>query len=153
MSVRNHRDLWAGVMFFVIGMLFVVLSQQYKMGAAAKMGPAYFPTMLGALLAILGLAIFVGAFARSNQALKLESVGWRELTLVLLSVALFALLLPLMGMVIALVVLIAVSSYASHEFSLKDTVSSTVVLIALSYLVFAKGLELQFPVWPKFLTN
>jgi hypothetical protein len=153
MRVRNHRDLWAGVMFFVFGVLFMVLSQQYKMGTAGRMGPAYFPTMLGALLAILGLAIFIGAYAKVNREMKLESVGWRELSLVLFSVALFALLLPLMGMVIALVVLIGVSSLASHEFSLKDTAGSTVVLIALSYLVFAKGLELQFPVWPTFLTH
>ena len=153
MSVRNHRDLWAGVMFFAFGAFFIVFSQQYKMGTAAKMGPAYFPTMLGALLAVLGLAIFLGAFSRASEEAALSPVGWRELMLVLLAVALFALLLPSMGMVIALIVLIGVSALASHEFSLRDTAGSAIVLIALSYLVFAKGLELQFPVWPTFLTN
>jgi hypothetical protein len=153
MSVRNHRDLWAGVMFFAFGIFFVIFSQRYTMGTAARMGPAYFPTALGALLAVLGLIIFFGAFSRMNEEAGLSPVGWRELLLVLLSVGLFALLLPLMGMVISLIILIGVSSLASHEFSLKDTIGSAVVLIALSYLVFAKGLELQFPVWPSFLTR
>lgn len=153
MQIRNHRDLWAGVMFFVVGALFAVLSQQYQVGTAAKMGPGYFPTILGGLLALLGIVIFIGAFAKVNVELKLSPVGWRELILVLVSVALFALLLPKVGMVLSIVVLIAVSAFASHEFSLRDTAISTVVLILMSYFVFVKGLELQFPVWPKFMTN
>jgi hypothetical protein len=51
------------------------------------------------------------------------------------------------------VVLIVVASLASHEFSLRDSLISSVALLILSYLVFVKGLELQFPVWPKFMTN
>ena len=49
MQVRNHHDLWSGVMFGSFGLLFIVLSRQYQLGSAAKMGPGYFPTMLGAL--------------------------------------------------------------------------------------------------------
>lgn len=153
MQIRNHRDLWAGVMFFVFGALFVVLSQQYQVGSAAKMGPGYFPTILGGLLALLGLVIFFDAFAKHNAELKIARVGWRELMLVLAAVALFAVLLPKFGMVISIVVLIGVSAFASHEFSIRDTVIATVVLILMSYLVFVKGLELQFPVWPKFMSN
>lgn len=153
MQIRNHRDLWAGVMFFAFGVTFVVLSQQYQVGTAAKMGPGYFPTILGGLLALLGLVIFLDAFAKHNAEARLEPVGWRELILVLLSVGLFAVLLPKLGMVVAIVALIAVAAFASHEFKLRDTLISTVVLILMSYLVFVKGLELQFPVWPKFMTN
>ena len=153
MKIRNHRDLWAGVMFFAFGMLFVVLSREYHVGTAAKMGPGYFPLMLGGLLAILGLIIFLGAFARGNAELRIDPVGWRELGLVLGSVALFGFLLPSFGIVVALVALIGVSALASHDFSLRDTLIATVVLVLFSYLVFVKGLELQFPLWPKFLSN
>ena len=153
MQIRNHRDLWAGVMFFVMGVTFVYLSQQYQVGTAAKMGPGYFPTILGGLLALLGILIAVGAFAKSNQAAELSPVGWRELVLILLSVALFALALPRLGMVLSIVILIGVSAFASHEFRLRDTIIAAIVLIAMSYFVFVKGLELQFPVWPKFMTT
>lgn len=153
MRIRNHRDLWAGVMFFAFGVGFALLSQQYQLGSAAKMGPAYFPTVLGALLALLGLIIFAGAFARGNDETRVAAVGWREIGLILASVALFALALPRLGIVVSLIVLIGVSSLASHEFRLRDTAISVVVLLILSYLVFVKGLELQFPLWPKFLTD
>jgi len=153
MRLRNHRDLWAGVMFFVFGVLFVVLSRQYQLGTAAKMGPGYFPTILGGLLAVLGLIIAFGAFDKHSAELKIERVGWRQLLLLLASIGLFGLLLPKVGMVGSIVVLIGVSALASHEFKLRDTVISTIVLIVLSYVVFVKGLELQFPVWPKFMTG
>ncbi len=153
MVVRNHRDLWAGVMFFAMGVIFMALSQQYQIGTAAKMGPGFFPAALGGILAVLGAIIFIGAFSRSNQKLRIEAVGWREIIMILGSVALFGFLLPTMGVVVALVVMIFVSALAGHDFRLRDTLISIVVLAVFSYVAFVKGLELQFPLWPKFLVN
>ncbi len=153
MQTRNHRDLWAGVMFFAFGALFMVLSQQYQIGTAARMGPGFFPFVLGGLLAFLGAIIFLGAFSSRNEPLRLTPVGWRELGLILGSVALFGAVLPSFGIVVALVLLIGVSAVASHDFSVRDTVIAIVVLAVFSYFTFVKGLELQFPLWPKFITN
>jgi hypothetical protein len=62
MHIKNGKDFWAGLMFAGAGLSFVLVSQNYPMGSAVRMGPAYFPTMLGALLAILGAVIFFRAF-------------------------------------------------------------------------------------------
>ena len=78
MQVRNHHDLWAGLMFIAFGAIFMILSQQYQIGTAAKMGPGYFPTILGGLLALLGLAISLSAFAKSNHEAKVAPTGWRD---------------------------------------------------------------------------
>lgn len=153
MQVRNHHDLWSGVMFITFGVLFIVFSKQYQMGTAAKMGPGYFPTMVGILLTLLGVAIGATAFMKNNRESRVAPFGMRENGLVLLSVILFAASLPVLGIVISLVMLIFVSALASHEFSVRDTILATIFLLILSYLVFVKGLELQFPVWPKFLTH
>jgi putative Mn2+ efflux pump MntP len=152
-KLRNHQDFWSGVMFVVLGVLFIALSRQYQMGSAAKMGPGYFPTVLGGILALLGAMVMVGAFAKSNSETKLAKVGWRELFLVLLGVGLFAVLLPKLGMVVSLWILIFVSALASHEFNFKETFVSAIALSILAWGVFAKGLELQMAVWPKFLTQ
>ena len=89
---------------------------------------------------------------RDSQA-WFAKVGWREIIVILSGVALFAALLQPLGIVVALIVLILVTSMASHEFRLRDTVISAVVLLIMSYLVFVKGLELQFPLLPKFMTK
>ena len=153
MKLRNHQDFWSGMMLLVLGILFIVLSRQYQLGTAAKMGPGYFPTVLGGLLALLGVMIIFGAFAKSNPETKLSPVGWRELFLLLLGVLLFAILLPKLGLIVSLWILIFVSALGSHEFSFKETFLSAIVLSVLGWGVFAKGLELQMAVWPKFHTQ
>ncbi len=153
MRIRNQRDFWSGVMFLALGVLFVIFSQAYQLGTPARMGPGFFPTMLGVLMALLGIGIAWRATAPSSGKGDLESVGWRELFLVLVAVGVFAAALPYLGMVVAVTLLIAISAMASHEFSWKETAISIVVLLVMSDLVFVRGLELQFPVWPKFLTQ
>jgi hypothetical protein len=145
-KLRNHQDFWSGTMFVVLGVLFIVLSRQYQLGTAAKMGPGYFPTVLGAM-------IVLSAFSKSNPETKLSPVGWRELFLLLLGVLLFAILLPKLGLIVSLWILIFVSALGSHEFNFKETFLSAIVLSVLGWGVFAKGLELQLAVWPKFLTQ
>jgi hypothetical protein len=153
MRLRNQQDFWAGVMFTVIGVAFAGFSTAYEVGSAARMGPGYFPLMLGILLTLLGLSIGWRSFAASNPESTLARTGWREILLILGAVALFGATLSWLGMVVSIILLILVASFASHEFSWKETIISIAVLLVMSYLVFVKGLELQFPVWPTFLTN
>lgn len=109
--------------------------------------------MLGGLCTFLGLIMALGAFRGSQREDRVAKVGWREIIVILSGVALFAALLQPLGIIVALIVLILVTSMASHEFWLRDTVISAVVLLIMSYLVFVKGLELQFPLLPKFMTK
>jgi len=62
MHIRNGRDFWAGLMFIGFGLGFMLVAQNYPMGSAVRMGPAYFPTVLGGLLAILGAVIVFRSF-------------------------------------------------------------------------------------------
>jgi len=153
MRIHNHRDFWSGVMFIVTGLLFMVLSRQYQLGTAAKMGPGYFPTILGGLMAVLGLMILIPAFAKRGPEVRITKIDVGSILWVLVAVAVYALTLPKLGFIVALVLLIVISSYASHEFDLKTTLISSVVLLVFSWLVFVKGLELQFPFLPTFLTR
>lgn len=152
MQIRNRQDFWAGVMFVVIGGGFAFFSTNYEVGTAARMGPGYFPLLLGIILALLGLIIAWGSFSRSNKSTEIAPTGWREILLILGSVAVFGVTLPWLGMVGSVTLLILIAATASHEFSWKETVGSIIVLLIMSYFVFVKGLELQFPVWPTFLT-
>lgn len=79
MQVKNGKDFWAGLMFLAFGLGFMLVAiRNYNMGTAVRMGPAYFPTLLGGLMAILGLAIFIRAFA-SKQLASLKVVSFRPL--------------------------------------------------------------------------
>jgi len=62
MKITNGKDFWAGLMFIGFGLGFMIVANNYAMGTAVRMGPAYFPTVLGGMLAVLGAAVFFRAF-------------------------------------------------------------------------------------------
>lgn len=151
MKIKNYRDFWAGILFMAFGLAFIVFARDYNMGTAAKMGPAYFPTVLGGLLSVLGAAITILGLGITDKPVEVDPTGWREVITILLAVTAFAASLPYLGIVVAIVLLIWLAAPASYEFKVRDTLIATLVLLLLSYVVFVKGLELQFPFLPKFL--
>lgn len=151
MRVRHQKDFWSGVMFLVIGLAFAGLAQRYDLGTAQRMGPGYFPTVLGGLLAVLGLVIAIRALRRAERGSDVERFHFGPLAVVLGAVALFALLLRPAGLVAALLVLVGVSAYASHEFRLREVIPLAAFLVGLVLAVFVWGLGMVVPVWPAFI--
>ncbi|MFO1314544.1 MAG: tripartite tricarboxylate transporter TctB family protein [Burkholderiales bacterium] len=147
--IRNPKDFWSGVLFIAFGLAAIVIARDYAMGTAGRMGPGYFPRALGAILIVLGLVLSVRAIKLRGTALQFGS--FRPLVIVLGSVVVFGLAAPSLGMVIATVLLIVVSSAASHEFRWKEAIISSVVLAVFTLAAFGYGLKLQLPLWPAFL--
>lgn len=72
LRIKAPRDFWAGLMFIGVGVFFMVWAlTHYQMGTAVRMGPAYFPTMLGGLLAFLGMLVLIESFAMQGPPLTL----------------------------------------------------------------------------------
>jgi hypothetical protein len=139
-------------MFVACGVAFAYGATNYNVGNAAKMGPGYFPLMLGVVLAILGALVTLTALTVDTP--DGEPIGhfdWRSIFIILGSVALFGFLLQPAGMVISLLVLVIASSFASHEFTWKGTLINAVVMVVLCFITFVWALKLQFPIWPSFI--
>ena len=81
MRINNGKDFWAGLMFIAFGVAFMTISRNYPMGSALRMGPAYFPTVLGGLMAILGAIVLFRSFV-SKTAHPLKIIEFRPLLLV-----------------------------------------------------------------------
>lgn len=150
LTIKNPKDFWAGLMFIVFGLFFIIGAQNYQLGSAARMGPAYFPTLLGGLMAVVGGIVFFRSFVLKGE--KVAAFPLRLIFFITMSLLLFGYLLKPIGLVLALLCLVVVSAFAGHEFRLKEALMLTFVLIALSVLVFVKGLGLPFPLWPGFLS-
>lgn len=146
MNIKAPKDFWAGLMFLAFGLGFVWAGQNYQMGTAVRMGPAYFPTMLGGLLAVLGLVVFVRSFIVSGD--QLARFYLKPLILVLGGVIIFALLLRPMGLIAATFALILVSALGGYDFRWKEVLILFVCLAAFALLVFVKGLGLPFTLCP-----
>ena len=153
MKIKNHQNFWSGVMFFVVGLGFAGFAQQYDLGTAQRMGPAYFPTILGALLALIGVGVAISSMSAKATHEKVEKFHFDALGWVLGAVVAFGLLLRPMGLVVALVALIMISGLGSHDRNFKQLVILAAGLIALVLVVFIYGLGLTIPVWPSFLRD
>lgn len=162
MRIKSQKDFFAGLLFMAIGIAFAWGATTYTIGDGARMGPGYFPLVLGIVLAIIGAVVVV-------QALVLETpdgnpIGpwaWRPLCFVIASNFLFGILLggwplvglPAMGLIIAIYVLTIVAALAGNEFKLSEVLILATILAAGSYFAFVYGLKLQFQVWPSFISG
>ena len=141
--IRHPKDFWSGVMFIVLGLAFVWFARDYPMGTSTRMGPAYFPTILGYLLAAIGLIVLIRGL--TTQGESFGGFGWKGFFLIAGAIVLFGLLLRPAGLVIALPVLIIVGARASHKFSWRASVLLAIGLTIFSYFVFVRGLGLPMP--------
>jgi hypothetical protein len=161
-NIKSQKDFFSGLMFMGVGVAFAWGATTYNVGQGARMGPGYFPLMLGVLMTILGGAI-------TFKALVVETVGgdkigkwaWKPLVFIILANLIFGVLLaglpsigiPAMGLIVGIYALTFIASIAESGWKVKDTFILATVLAIGSYLAFIVALKLQFPVWPAFITG
>jgi hypothetical protein len=144
--VRHPKDFVAGLLFIAIGIAAIAIATNYPLGSAARMGPGYFPRILGILLIALGSILALRALRLSGP--PLPGWPWRPTVVVLGSVVLFGAIVNYLGVALSTIVLIVAASAASREFRPKEATIAGVLLAALAVGVFIVGLKLQPPIWP-----
>lgn len=148
MQVRNKQDFWAGIMFAAVGAFASIGSLKYSMGTARDMGPGYFPFWLGLCLAVLGAAIALRSVSARAPASRLDPADWKTVAILLGAVALAGVLLNVLGILLTVLVVVVLSSMASHLFNWKVALATGIGLAAFVWLAFIKALGLVFPLWP-----
>lgn len=147
--IRHPKDFWAGVLFIVLGGSACLIALDYAMGSAGRMGPGYFPRILGLLLAGLGLILVLRSFRLQGE--KISFPTFVPLGVVLLSVFVFGIAVNYLGLVLSTIVLVLIASAASHEYRWKESVIASLALAVFVVIAFRYGLKLQLPTWPPFL--
>ena len=146
MRIRSPKDFWAGLIFVAIGVGFILLASQYRYGDMHRMGPAMFPTLVGALLALLGAVIALRAFVLPGE--PVPRFHARPLAVSLLAIVLFGVALQWLGLVAAVAVLVLVGAYAARDVRPLENVALAVVMVLFSVAVFVWLLGLPLPLWP-----
>ena len=162
MAIKSQKDFYSGLMFMGVGVAFAWGATTYNVGSGARMGPGYFPLMLGILMAILGAAItFMALVVEAEGGGKIGKWAWKPLLFVILANLVFgvflgglpAFKLPAMGLIIAIYALTFIASIAEPGWKVKNTFILATALALGSYVAFVLVLKLQFPVWPAFITG
>ena len=162
MKIKSQKDFFAGLMFLAVGGGFAWGATTYTVGTGARMGPGYFPLLLGILLAIIGAAImFKATVIETQDGDPIGKWAWKQIFFIIGANLLFGVLLaglpsfgiPAMGLIVAIYGLTFVASLAGSQFNFKEVFILSTVLAAGCYVAFVWALKLQFPVWPSFIVG
>ncbi|MGE4239388.1 tripartite tricarboxylate transporter TctB family protein [Ramlibacter sp.] len=162
MRIKSQQDFYSGLMFCVVGIAFAIGATTYSIGDGARMGPGYFPLMLGVILAAVGAFItFESLVVETADGEPIGTWAWKPLGYIIGSNVLFGILLsgipklgiPSFGLIVAIYGLCFVAAMAGEEFVAKEIAVLGTVLAIGSYVAFILLLKLQFPVWPSFVVG
>ena len=162
MNIKSQKDFFSGLMFLIIGGAFAFGATSYTIGTSARMGPGYFPMLLGVIMAILGAIVhFYSLIVETPDGDPVSSFAWAPILYVLGSnvafgimlVGLPAIHLPSSGLFAAIFTLTILASKAGDEFILKEVLILGSILSLISYLAFIVLLKLQMPMWPVYITG
>jgi hypothetical protein len=153
-KIKSQKDFFSGLVFTVVGASFAYGATSYSIGTGARMGPGYFPLMLGIILALIGaFVLFKSLVVETPSGDPVGALAWRPLTFIILGNLLFGVLLgglpsikfPAMGLIVAIYGTTLVVSMAGDKFKLTEVLGLATVLSIMSYL--------QVPVWPTFIAG
>jgi len=160
--IKSQKDFFSGLMFASVGGGFAWGATNYTIGTGARMGPGYFPLLLGIFLAVLGAFImFYSLVEHTEDGEPIGSFAWRPIVYILGANVVFGIFLaglpslgvPALGLIAAIYALVIIASKAGDTFALKEVLILATVLSVGSYLAFIVLLKLQMPVWPTFITG
>lgn len=162
MGIKSQRDFFAGLMFMAVGVAFAWGSTHYQIGTGARMGPGYFPLLLGVLLALIGAIVtFTATTVETEDGDPIGRWAWKPLVFILAANFAFGILLgglpslgiPPMGLIVAIYALVFIASLAGDRFKPLEVAILATILAVGSYAAFVWALKLQFQVWPSFIAG
>ncbi len=141
---RSSKDLCAGATFIAFGLAFALAASGYSLGTLLRMGPGYFPLVLGGMLVLLGVLIVVKGFIAPDDG-ELGTVPWRSMALLVAAVIVFGFAVRGLGLLPTLFVTTFLAALAGFRVSLVTALVTAAGLTVLCYLIFVLALQLRLP--------
>jgi hypothetical protein len=140
----DWQNLIGGLALVAIGGFFVWGALGMRIGTAARMGPGYFPLLIGAISMGVGALIAVSGFFRSSSV---PVPSWRPTVAVLAGVLAFGLAMRSFGLLVAIAACVLVSALADRNSHPLGALALAACLAVASWAIFVRGLGLAMPVW------
>jgi hypothetical protein len=150
--IASPSDFLTGLLFGGLGLAFAIYAAtHYQLGSAVRMGPGYFPTWVGGIVALLGFILALRSLRVAGPGLP--KISLRPIVFILGASIAYGYLLKPLGLVLATILMVVVSAGGGHEFRWREVLLLALALAAFSVGVFVYGLGLPFPLWPEFFVG
>jgi Tripartite tricarboxylate transporter TctB family len=144
---RIRRDYYAGALMVLIGAVAINEGRNYQLGTLQKMGPGYFPMMLGALLILLGILIAGTASTGGNEEQEaLPHAEWRGWACIIAGPALFILFGRYLGLLPATFACVFVAALGDRDTTLRGAAILSASVTVFGILLFSYILKVSMPI-------
>jgi hypothetical protein len=147
--IRSPKDFCAALIYLTFGLGAIYLGQELPMGTAHKMGPAYFPAVLGWVLSFIGLISLIRSFLRKGA--PIPAFAWKPLLLISAATVVFGLIVRGAGLIVALPLFVMMTAFGSAKFRWGPSLALAAGATIFCALVFVKGLGVPLPLIGKWL--
>ena len=141
---RTNKDLWAGIHYIVVGSVAMWIATSYPFGTALRMGPGYFPTVLGGIMIAMGIYVLALGFRKDHEKIQ-GHTSYRALLILPISMVVFGWLMEEAGFIPAMLALIPIAASAGRDFRWKEIIPLTIGLTIACAAAFIYGLGLPYP--------
>jgi putative tricarboxylic transport membrane protein len=145
--LRSPRDLVAGLCTLALAGVAFWQVGDLRVGTLFRMGPAYFPLVLAAVVAFLGVLVAGSAFVVEGP--RLERWGWRAIVIVGAAILFFAAAIEGLGLFITTAVLALAAAFAEPHNKLVSSLVFALAAAVFVVLVFPIALRVGIPIWPR----
>jgi hypothetical protein len=143
----NVPNLAFAAFLVALGAFAFALASELSAGTAAAMGPGYVPRALAILIMVYGVVLGARAAFAAREAFP--AIAFRPLMMICAAVALFALLLPIAGLALTSLAVVACAGLAGYDVRLRENLILAAALAAFAVVLFVTALGLPIPVWPR----
>jgi hypothetical protein len=145
-SRLNVPDLAFAIFLVALGALSIALASDLSIGTAAAMGAGYVPRGLAIVIMVYGLILGVKALFSGRE--PFPRIALRPLIFIAMAVALFAILLPLVGLAFTSLAVVISAGFAAYDVRLRENAMLALALSVFAVLLFVTALGLPIRVWP-----
>ena len=140
---RSNRDFFAGLLYILLGAVGMWIARDYPFGSALRMGPGYFPSVLGGMMIAFGIAVLLMG-VKNNEKIQ-GNWSIRALIVLPLATVVFGVLMEEAGFIPAMLALIPLSAAAGREFKWLEVAALTIGLTIVCAIGFIRLLGLPYP--------
>jgi len=141
MTASKWINCIGSLLLLALGLHFVNGSLDMELGSARRMGPGYFPLVLGSLVSILAVMAAIKSFLDPT---KIERIDVRSFAAVSVGVAAFAFVTPNFGLIPAAFLSVLASSLADSRLSFQLKLILAFGVSLSVWLIFIVALQLPF---------
>ena len=147
---RAVKDLLAGLAFIAFGLAFAGQALTYDLGSPLRMGPGFFPLLLGGLLILLGAIVMIEGFLDPDET-PIGAIPWRGLILLIAALLFFGTTVRRLGLAPAMFVAVFLAAFASRRTGIIGALLMAFGFTVFCILIFIKGLGVPLPLFAPWL--